>query len=335
LQKIRKPQQNHTTFAIHSFMANGPLHRAEELNELAKSDIEAKHYGAAVQKLREAVRLNPDFSSAWQTLGTALALGWACYDPKGKEADEAIAAYRRVLEIDPNATHAHRGLGFVLFDQGRIDAAAAELLRAVELRPDSEESLRTLASILGHKDDLELLDKGQIDGFEFQKRKRAYVPNLTRAFHAIGLMHFQKGRYDKAVDAYKKALTWDPPMTPSYQPYYEHYYVQKVAVAPDLKAAEAALEAVCREHGAAHEKTSVNPAGDEAVGEDEVYRLIRELLHIGPHARGRAKAIGRRLDEIGGLNLMLQAHSEVQRVRGRVDARLLESVWGGVGKWLA
>ena len=50
--------------------------------------------------------------------------------------DEAIACYRRALEVKPDHVEAHNNLGIVLKDQGKLDEAIACFRRALELKPD-------------------------------------------------------------------------------------------------------------------------------------------------------------------------------------------------------
>ena len=89
------------------------------------------------------------------------------------------------------------------------------------------------------------------------------------------------------------------------------------------------------------------PAGDKA----EVDRLLEELIRIGKDddylsltiGQGfnmdklhiRARAIGTRLFELGGLALMTWAHKKVMRRLKRQLAEHLEYAWDGVGDWRA
>ena len=50
--------------------------------------------------------------------------------------DEAVACYRRALELKPDFTEAHINLGNALKDQGKLDEAVACYRRAMELKPD-------------------------------------------------------------------------------------------------------------------------------------------------------------------------------------------------------
>ncbi len=83
----------------------------------------------------------------------------------------------------------------------------------------------------------------------------------------------------------------------------------------------------------------------------DVETLLKELLVIGRESdflserpgggfngncrNIRAREIGRRLDEIGGLELMLWVHRQVRKKMGRAMAEHLEYAWDGVGDWKA
>ncbi|WP_141699691.1 tetratricopeptide repeat protein, partial [Nostoc sp. KVJ20] len=51
--------------------------------------------------------------------------------------EEAISAYQRALQIDPNNATAHYNLGNALYDQGKVKEAIAELEIAVRLEPSN------------------------------------------------------------------------------------------------------------------------------------------------------------------------------------------------------
>lgn len=55
------------------------------------------------------------------------------------QLDEAIAAYRRALDLDPNHTLAHFNLGNALRNKGRLDEAIEEYRAAIGLKPDYAE----------------------------------------------------------------------------------------------------------------------------------------------------------------------------------------------------
>ncbi len=82
---------------------------------------------------------------------------------------------------------------------------------------------------------------------------------------------------------------------------------------------------------------------------NEVEKLIDELVNIGKTddylserpgspfnyqcRHTRAIAIGKRLDELGGLQLMEYVHKKVQKKLDLTLASHLEYAWAGIGNW--
>jgi predicted O-linked N-acetylglucosamine transferase (SPINDLY family) len=59
---------------------------------------------------------------------------------KGGWLDEAIAAFRQLLAVQPNFAEAHNSLGRALAEQGRLDEALAAYRRTLQIRPDYAEA---------------------------------------------------------------------------------------------------------------------------------------------------------------------------------------------------
>jgi len=118
------------------------LERAEELAQRAVSAapdlVEARmalartygwryEYGRSVEGLREAVRLDPENSHAWD------ALSWALAYEQPPQAAEAEKAAREAIRLQPSLTPAQYHLGRALLLQGRYDEASKAFERAAEL----------------------------------------------------------------------------------------------------------------------------------------------------------------------------------------------------------
>ena len=86
----------------------------------------ANRYEDALAAWQEVVRLTPDNAVGYRDLGS-------CYY-RLERHDEAADAYRRSLEIQPNA-YAYSSLGTLLFFQGAHEAATDALRKAAHLRP--------------------------------------------------------------------------------------------------------------------------------------------------------------------------------------------------------
>ena len=77
-----------------------------------------------------------DFAEAHHLLGSV-------FKDQGR-LDEAIACYRRALELKPDLAHAYNNLA-LLSDQEKLDEAVACYRRALELKPDFAEAPAILA----------------------------------------------------------------------------------------------------------------------------------------------------------------------------------------------
>ncbi len=82
----------------------------------------------ALDQLKEALRIRPDFADAHGALGLAM-------EREGR-LEEAEACYRQALAIEPDLVAALNNLGHVLNLQRRWDEAAVVLRSAIERRPD-------------------------------------------------------------------------------------------------------------------------------------------------------------------------------------------------------
>jgi len=117
--------------------------------------------------------------------------------------DEAIAQFRRALEIDPGFALAHMNLGVALFQTGQVDDATTEFRKAVEIDP---------AAALAHNNlGFALFQKGRFDEAvaEYQKAL-ALDPNFILAHSNLGKALVEKGRLDEAIFQFQEALRLKP-----------------------------------------------------------------------------------------------------------------------------
>ena len=81
---------------------------------------------------QDVVAQRPNNPRAHNNLGIALA-------DRG-QVDEAIAHYRKALEIKPDYAEAHNNLGIALAGRGQVDEAIAHYRKALEIKPDYAEA---------------------------------------------------------------------------------------------------------------------------------------------------------------------------------------------------
>ena len=112
--------------------------------------------------------------------------------------DEAVAAYNEALAAGAGY-EAYIGLGLALEDQGNVDGAREALKKAVAVEN---------ASCLAHYHYGRLLGKGE------QAVKELFTamtirPKWFDALYTLGTVYEQNKDYDKAVDAYRRAVDVD------------------------------------------------------------------------------------------------------------------------------
>src|SRR5262249_22789626 len=117
------------------------FHTGEQLWAVGSADEARTEFREAVTWLDNALVINPDFGKGLLLKGAALHrfLG---------QPENGLALLRRFVELRPAVGEAHLLLGRALADDGRADAAAASLRRAVELaRPGDRRAANALAKL--------------------------------------------------------------------------------------------------------------------------------------------------------------------------------------------
>jgi superkiller protein 3 len=142
LQRAGKKEESQKQLAelerINQGTAN--IGRAMILVETAEGNIKKGQVATALDELQEAVTLSPDFTEARYQLGVALS-----HVPDASAKTEA--AFRQVLELNPNHAPAHFQLGLLLAGRGDKVQASSEFQKAVELAPGLTEAHRALARL--------------------------------------------------------------------------------------------------------------------------------------------------------------------------------------------
>jgi tetratricopeptide (TPR) repeat protein len=120
-----------------------------------------------------------------------------------RRSEEAIAAYRRAIELDPNEGAPHNGLGNVYRDLGRSEEAIAAYRRAIELDPEEaiyHNNLGNVYSELGRSEEAIAAYRRAI---ELDPEEAVYHNNL-------GIVYSDLGRSEEAIAAYRRAIELDP-----------------------------------------------------------------------------------------------------------------------------
>jgi protein O-mannosyl-transferase len=161
---------------------------------------------AAIAHFKKATSLSPTFSLPYQNLGAALdasgqsdAAAIAYRKAELSPYIEAIAQYRKALEIKPDSWYARTNLANALAGCDLLDEAAAEYRKAMEIRPDYAVAHNNLANILAQQN-------RTAEAIAEYEKAIALNPNYADACNNLGAALAGSGRFDAAVAQFRRAL---------------------------------------------------------------------------------------------------------------------------------
>jgi hypothetical protein len=113
--------------------------------------------------------------------------------------DEATAACRRAIQIDPNYADGYFNLGLALHAKGQWDESIAAIREALRLKPDNAEAYYNLGNSLHDADRLD-------DAIAAYQRALELKPDYPEAHNNLGIALRDSGRLEDANTAYREAL---------------------------------------------------------------------------------------------------------------------------------
>ena len=138
-----------------------------------------------------ALQCDPDFDAAHAALGRIrLFYDW--------DWDGARAEFNRAVELNPNSSAAHEGLGLLNVAIGRSDEGIRHVERALQVNP---------LSMFAHGESaLVLADRRRYDeAIRAARRTLELEPRFVLARVILGVAHAQKGEYSEAIGELESA----------------------------------------------------------------------------------------------------------------------------------
>ena len=157
--------------------------------------FEAGKVQEAIQQYEQAIRLKPDFASAYNNLGSSL-------QQAGKLA-EAISYYKRALQIEPNNARLHYNLAIALEKVGDVPGAIGQYEQAIRINPDDVDAHNNLGNAhfrAGRRQDA-------IQQYEQALRIN---PDSALAHYNLAVALEQAGNAPGAIGQYEQSLWIDP-----------------------------------------------------------------------------------------------------------------------------
>ena len=158
----------------------------------------------SAQSLIEVAR----YKETLETLGEKSAYWAICYGlgvavQEQQRFDEAIALYRRALEVNPRNAEVQNNWGTALGALGRNDEAIGHYREALRLNPSYAKAHFNLGSALSRQ--------GKLDEAVAElKASIAVDSESAETFYNLGLALYNQGKLVEALDAYRQALRIDP-----------------------------------------------------------------------------------------------------------------------------
>lgn len=155
---------------------------------------QADRHEAAVELFNRAIDLKPD-AVYFDALGRSLKhLG---------RLDEAIAAYRKALQIKSDFANAQNNLGVALQAAGDNIASQAAFRAAIQIDPNLAEAQFNLGKIL--------LDAGRFDeAVDLYRRVLRINPRHAEAWNNLGMALYESGKIEQSIEALGHALQVRP-----------------------------------------------------------------------------------------------------------------------------
>ncbi|RLC28463.1 MAG: hypothetical protein DRH37_09465, partial [Deltaproteobacteria bacterium] len=115
--------------------------------------------------------------------------------------DKAITAYKKSIRLNPTRDDTHIKLGNLYFGLDRYEDAYKEYREAVRINPDANNSFSLGQACLR-------LDRlNEAEGCFSQVRR--LEPQKPDGDYGLGLVYSKQGRYEKAVEHFRKAIRLD------------------------------------------------------------------------------------------------------------------------------
>jgi len=165
--------------------------KADDLEEAARSAMQAQRYEVAVALLKRVVELEPKHSDAWLQLGVVYGVL--------RQFDLSEQAFHRQLEINPYDDRSYGALGLTLFQQDKFDEAISAYRKQLEISPLDLRAHSMLGTIYSNR------HRWAEAVPEFEQAVSLQSDNaLLRA--ELGSAYLNTNMPDKALAAFDKAV---------------------------------------------------------------------------------------------------------------------------------
>jgi tetratricopeptide (TPR) repeat protein len=164
--------------------------------------LDNEDYDAAIAEFTEAIRLNPNFTNAYNKRGSA-------YSYKG-QYDAVIRDFTEAIRLDPNCAFAYANRGLTYSFKGQYDKAIEDYTELIRLDPNTAFSYESRGRAYLNKDQYDKAIKDFAEAIRLE-------PNYADAYEGRGRAYFNKDQYDKAIKDFSEAIRLEPNDASAYE----------------------------------------------------------------------------------------------------------------------
>ncbi|MGD8963742.1 MAG: tetratricopeptide repeat protein [Desulfobacterales bacterium] len=154
-----------------------------------------KVYADRVTLWQDCVKKSPDKARPHNNLGVALA-------DQGHH-DEAIAQYRKTLQIEPHYAEAYANIGLSLAELGKIEDSIPQFLKTLELNPDDAQTHSNLGGVL-------ILLERNDEAIRHLRQALRLNPDSAATHNNLGVALKRLGQLEEAREHFARARRIDP-----------------------------------------------------------------------------------------------------------------------------
>jgi tetratricopeptide (TPR) repeat protein len=210
---------------------------AEALYGLGSAYLNQQKAAEAKESFEGATKLHSSYPdtlpNAWNNLGLLAAR-------EGKTA-EAIAYFKKALELNPTLFVALENLGNAYRQQKRWNEARDTLEKALSLNADDAEANYSLGMVFAQTNDTE-------HAYEYLRKALELRPAYPEALNNLGILYLRTQRRDEAVASFEECIRTSPDFDQSYLNLAQVYALEN----QPAKAREILLELLKRHPDNAH-----------------------------------------------------------------------------------
>ncbi|MGD1712519.1 tetratricopeptide repeat protein [Dapis sp. BLCC M172] len=202
-----KPQHIHPEDILQSSLDHKGKEKSPKVDRAnlikqAEANLANSKFYQAIATCEEIISLKPN-AVAYQIMGKA----WV----KMNKIDEAMGAYQKSLEVQPNFPEVYISLGELYVQQQRQSEAISAYQKAIKLAPDLKDGYRNLVELL--------LAQGKVDeAAELSYNALIQHPSWTtpQEFCTLGNGLIEEGKTKQGITCFEQAIKLDPKLWEAY-----------------------------------------------------------------------------------------------------------------------